>query len=494
MRAKLFVGEVGGGAVTLKDVHAFVEHRGRDAGTHAQGVFQVHGGFGVGADHQHFGALEHLQGVDQPFDARVEFPPALFFAGVRLGLEADLRVQLGVFAQRQFEVFVRAWQRVRVQFALRETLHGGAGITEQHAAGAVTIEQFTHEARAGFGVAIVDSGQQGFAFVAEETLNGFVRFGRETALVEQFLNGFGHRAIVLALGAEGSQVMETVRVEQAQTGEVAVLAELFRGGGEQQHARNDFGELLDQRIFRAGFLFVPDQVVGFVDHQQIPTGSKQCVLRLFVVDQPFQRDQRQLGVFERVGGIAFDETFFVEQRNLQVEAAAHLDQPLVLEVFRDEDQHAVGAAREQLAMDHQTGLDGFTQTHFVRQQNSRRDAVGDFASNVQLVRDWLSAYATQAPERRLQLAAGVFEGVVTQREPRQRVDLPGEQTVAGQTELNEVRQLGFRQGDGFVLPVETVIDHQPVDVVDLLHGHLPTFEVGDAVARRESHAGQGRIP
>ena len=51
--AELFVGEVGGGAVALKDVHAFVEHRGRDAGAHAQGVFQVEGGFGVGTDHQH---------------------------------------------------------------------------------------------------------------------------------------------------------------------------------------------------------------------------------------------------------------------------------------------------------------------------------------------------------------------------------------------------------------------------------------------------------
>lgn len=145
-------------------------------------------------------------------------------------------------------------------------------------------------------------------------------------------------------------------------------------------------------------------------------------------------------------------------------------------------------------MDHQTGFDGFPQTHFVRQQNPRRDTVGDFTGDVQLVRDRLRTHAAQAPERRLQLAAGVFQGVVAQGEPRQRVDLPGEQTVAGQTELNEVRQLGFRQGDGFVLPVETVIDHQPVDVVDFAHGHLPAFEVSNGVTRREPHAGEGRIP
>jgi hypothetical protein len=148
---------------------------------------------------------------------------------------------------------------------------------------------------------------------------------------------------------------------------------------------------------------VPDQVVGFVDHHQVPAGGEQRVLGLFVVDQPFQGDQRQLGVFERVGGIAFDEAFFVEQRDLQVEAAAHFHQPLVLQVFRHQDQHAVGAARQQLAMDHQAGFDGLAQAHFVGQQNARRDAVGDFAGDVQLVGDRLRAHAAQAPQRRLHL-------------------------------------------------------------------------------------------
>ncbi len=106
--AEFFVCEVGRSTVALKNVHAFVEHRRRNTGTHTQGVFQVHRGFSVGADHQHFGALEHFQGVDQPFDARVEVPPAFFIAGVRLGLEADFRVQLGVFAQRQLKIFGRA--------------------------------------------------------------------------------------------------------------------------------------------------------------------------------------------------------------------------------------------------------------------------------------------------------------------------------------------------------------------------------------------------
>ncbi|MCY1418278.1 hypothetical protein D9M71_338330 [compost metagenome] len=201
-----------------------------------------------------------------------------------------------------------------------------------------------------------------------------------------------------------------------------------------------------------------------------------------------------MGVFERVAGIAFDETLFVEQRDLQVEAAAHLYQPLVLQVLRNQDQHAVGAAREQLAMDHQAGFDGFAQAHFVGQQNPWRDTVGDFAGNVQLVRDRLRTHAAQAPKGGLQLTAGVFQCVITQGEPGQRVDLAGEQTVAGQAELDEVRQLGFRQGDHFVLPVEAVVNQQAIDVIDFADGQLPAFEVSDGVTRRKSHAGQRRIP
>ncbi|MND53159.1 hypothetical protein D3C80_441890 [compost metagenome] len=145
-------------------------------------------------------------------------------------------------------------------------------------------------------------------------------------------------------------------------------------------------------------------------------------------------------------------------------------------------------------MDHQAGFDGFAQAHFVGQQNPWRDTVGDFAGNVQLVRDRLRTHAAQTPKGGLQLATGVFQCVVTQGEPGQRVDLAGEQTVAGQAELDEVRQLGFRQGDHFVLPVEAVVNQQAIDVVDFANGQLPAFEVSDGVTGRKPHTGEGRIP
>src|SRR5690606_9281920 len=101
------------------------------------------------------------------------------------------------------------------------------------------------------------------AFIAEEAADCVAGLGAELALVEQLLYRFGDRAVLAAFGAEGFQVMETGRIEQAQAGEVAVLAELFWGSGEQQYAGDDLGQLLDQRILGTGLSRVPDQVVGF---------------------------------------------------------------------------------------------------------------------------------------------------------------------------------------------------------------------------------------
>ena len=87
----------------------------------------------------------------------------------------------------------------------------------------------------------------------------------------------------------------------------------------------------------------------------------------------------------------------------------------------------------------------------------------------------------------------MFEAVVAQGEPGQRVDLAGEQAVAGQAELDEVRQLSFRHGDRLMLGIEAVVDQQAVDVLDFLHGELPTLEMGDLVTRGEAYTGQRSI-
>ncbi|XPE56702.1 hypothetical protein ACNKHW_00360 [Shigella flexneri] len=93
--------------------------------------------------------------------------------------------------------------------------------------------------------------------------------------------------------------------------------------------------------------------------------------------------------------LCFGITLVIEQRKTQVEAAQHFHQPLVLEAFRTTIRTRRHAS-EQLLMDDHPGFNGFTQTHFVRQQNTRRVAATDFMGNNELMRDQAGADAAQA--------------------------------------------------------------------------------------------------
>ena len=86
-------------AILLLNESATGAADGGDVARVEPGGVQGQRGFGVGTDHQDLDLLQHLQGVDQPLDARVEAPPALFVAGLGLGLVADFRVEVGVLAQ-----------------------------------------------------------------------------------------------------------------------------------------------------------------------------------------------------------------------------------------------------------------------------------------------------------------------------------------------------------------------------------------------------------
>ena len=55
----------------------------------------------------------------------------------------------------------------------------------------------------------------------------------------------------------------------------------------------------------------------------------------------------------------------------QVKLSQQLNEPLVHQRFGHENQYARGAAGNQLAMHDESRLDGFAQTHFVREQHAR---------------------------------------------------------------------------------------------------------------------------
>ncbi|MNY25492.1 hypothetical protein D3C86_1592780 [compost metagenome] len=122
---------------------------------------------------------------------------------------------------------------------------------------------------------------------------------------EQQGNGIGHRAIFLLFGNKIVVVVETVRIQQAQTGEVALLAKLLWRCGQQQHAGNVFCQLFDHLVFTARRIFAPGQMVRFIHHQQIPLGIGQFFQALLVAAYEVQRADHQLFCFKRVAAVEF---------------------------------------------------------------------------------------------------------------------------------------------------------------------------------------------
>ncbi|MND14628.1 hypothetical protein D3C80_48180 [compost metagenome] len=274
---------------------------------------------------------------------------------------------------------------------------------------------------------------------------------------------------------------------------MALHSQLLRRGGQQQDPRHALGQLFNRLIFTARRLFAPHQVVRLIDDHQVPFGIAQVLKALLAAANKIQRADNQLLGFKRVVGIVlrFGIALVVKQREAQVEAAQHFDQPLVLQGFRNDDQHALGGAGKQLLMQDHPGFDGFTEPDFIRQQHARGVATANVVGDVQLVRDQAGALAAQAAPRHPILLALIFTRAVAQRKAVHTVDLPGEQAILRLAENQLAVEQHFTQDHvGFFgIQTGTGIGQQAVLFIYFVNLELPAFVAGDGVARIKHHAG-----
>ncbi len=224
-------------------------------------------------------------------------------------------------------------------------------------------------------------------------------------------------------------------------------------------------------------------MVRFIDDHQVPFGIAQVFRALLAAAHEIQRADHQLFGLERVIGIVlgFGITLIVKQRETQVEAAQHLDQPLMLQGFRDDDQHAFGGAGKQLLMQNHPGFDGFTQTDFIGQQDARRVATSDIMGDMQLVGNQAGALSAQAAPRHPILLALVFAGAVA-RKTVHPVDLTGEQAVLRFAEHQFAVEQHFARDVGFFgIETGTGVGQQAVFFINFVNLELPAFMAGDGI-------------
>ena len=315
-----------------------MEYGCADAFAFAQNLLQLQRSGGFGANHQDFLRTVCGQVAHQPLNARIEVPPgtgiAFKFLINLLRIQHVASAFFGTFTSTHNAgdfnrrlILCRQRQLDGVQFAFREAFHPVTGVTEQNAAGAVAVHQHGDQLLArgfcAFAIAVGGLQQRFNILLANQFAQHIQIIIAEFVARQQQRDGVGYRTIIVLFFNKLREIVETVRVKQTQTREVAFHTQLLRRCGQQQDARHALGQLFNSLILAAWRLFAPHQVVRFIDHHQIPLGITQVFEALFATAHEVQRADHQLFGFEWVIGIVlgFGVALVIKQRKAQVEAA-----------------------------------------------------------------------------------------------------------------------------------------------------------------------------
>src|SRR2546422_116030 len=107
---------------------------------------------------------------------------------------------------------------------------------------------------------------------------------------------------------EFAEVVKSIRVQQTQTRKVTGNTQLLRSRCQKEKTRCVAAKRVDQFVFRADGLRRPAQMMGFVDDEDVPTGS-QCLFEpLLAPHEQFDARENELIIEEwiRSGVDGFD--------------------------------------------------------------------------------------------------------------------------------------------------------------------------------------------
>ena len=121
-----------------------------------------------------------------------------------------------------------------------------------------------------------------------------------------------------------------------------------------------------------------------------------------------------------------------------METAVQFDEPLMHQCIRHQHEHPLGAAGEVQTMQDQTGLDGFAQTHLIRQQHARHETPGDLTGDVHLMRQQIHASAHESAHWRLTDLRAAPERLDTQVVSAEIIGLCSHETVFRLAEADRV--------------------------------------------------------
>jgi hypothetical protein len=178
-----------------------------------------------------------------------------------------------------------------------------------------------------------------------------------------------------------------------------------------------------------------------------------------------------------------ETALFVVNAEPQIEAAEQFDEPLVGQRLRDEDEDPFRFSHGQEALEDEAGFDGFSQAHFVGEENAWNLARGNFLQNIKLVRDEFDAAAQKTADLGLAETRLGLQRTVAEIEDFARIGLAGHEALLREIDAGDVGDFVFTHalagGD---------IGDEPGRFLDGFDREGGPFPGRDAFARAELHA------
>ncbi len=336
--------------------------------------------------------------------------------------------------------------------AFREPGKGGTGIPKNNPPGSIFIEQ-----RGDHAVACGDIARQKIGIVTSHTRAFENRGIGDFFSFEQGVDRFGHRLVVLRLLQEGVEIVVAVGVKQTEACEMPLHTELLWRCGEQKQGGSRHGEGFDELILRPGFFRRPLKMVCFVHHQKVPPGLARLSGALRVFREKIEGTNDKLAVEKRIGSLEFQRSaaVFIKNAEGHLEPAELFYKPLVEQRRRQKNQDATSSACDVQAMQDETGFDGFSKAHLIREENTGIHAGGDIGGDGNLVRNEVHASTGKTANRVLAHLTTAVQALHAQLEALELIDLSGEETVFGFGKSDIVGKLRF--GD---IPRPTAVGQQ----------------------------------
>ena len=165
-----------------------------------------------------------------------------------------------------------------------------------------------------------------------------------------------------------------------------------------------------------------------------------------------------------------------------MKSSLHLNQPLVCQRLRHQNQHRLCSLSMQLLIQNKPCFNRLAEPHFVGQQHAWRKPTAYTGSHVKLMGEQSGARSKQSSEAKALTGGRMLQGRMTKPEVARLAKLVVQQSLYWRAELNMGVELSFRHGVDFAFRIFCLIGGNATAFLRGDHRQDVTVQCGQLIA------------